>query len=314
MAQEALESLLAQDVKDLCIIISDNSTTDDVENWVMSTRFSRQIYYAHWRPTLPPPHAHARKIFEAANMLRPRFWQLFHDDDIALPTMISEMREELEKDASLVAVAPNALEYRGRRIERLMRESPRDLRIETPEQMLANYFLPSLGTAPCPGYLYRGEAARVIEWGLKGGKYMDIWTNCGILRFGAVKWLAKPLMLYQRHGQQDSLGHSVRSKFGLFNALVENGMITKDGEIYAWFFLQNFKHFVILRKSGLEIGAFFRTKKGRLALRFGIQSLLRPGVIYLLFRKTWSCFRRFPGSSESLKVARGLLEKPAPEA
>lgn len=314
MAKDALRSLIAQDEKDLCIIISDNSTTDEVENWVMSSRFPRQIYYAHWQPTLPPPHAHAYKIFNAANTFRPSYWQLFHDDDIALPDMVSKMRSELERDPSLAAVAPNALEYTDRRVTRLMRLSGQDVRIESPREMLANYFLPSVGVAPCPGYLYRGATAQVIEQGLKGGKYMDIWTNCGILRFGAVKWLAKPLMLYQRHGQQDSFGHSVKAKFGLFHALVENGVITKADPVYGWFFLQNFKHFVILRKTRHSVLRAISSKKGLLAIGFALQSLLRPATILLLFQKTCVRFRPIQSSPETLRIARGLLETPSREA
>lgn len=285
MAKVALASLLAQNYQGLTIVVSDNSTSNEVENWVMSSTFVREIYYVHWQPTLPPPHEHARRIFQAADRARPNFWQLFHDDDVALPTMIEEMVRAFEGAPEAAAVAPNAIEFRDSRILGLMRQSARNLEIRSGQQMLSQYFEPALGVAPCPGYLYRGRAAQVIRGGLRGGKYMDIWTNCEITRFGPVLWLAEPLMLYRRHGTQDSLGFSVRQRKALFTALVQAGTAEKSGSLRDWFSLQNIRHFNILRVQGRQRNAVGVAQRIYLVLL--IRSFMRPRIAGRMLMKIW---------------------------
>lgn len=283
MSRSAAESLCQQSVgARISLIISDNSTTDAVETWVEAYDFKITTYYLRRQPTLPPPHAHARQIFQEVVKLSPNYWMLFHDDDLAYPTMVEKLRGFLELHPECSAVAPNAISFGPTGFIELNRKSFQDLRLNKARELLEKYFRPSLGVAPCPGYFYRGSVARLIEIGLQGGKYMDIWTNCLLFSWGQVHWLGEPLLLYRRHQSQDSLQHSVAQKQALMRALRRRGVLQSGDPILDWFRIQNLKH-RIQKKSVLQkLRILLTTKAGRAALAGLFKSLGRGS--------TWSLF------------------------
>ena len=294
MSRSAAESLCQQTLApQVSLIISDNSTTDVVESWVNDYDFKIKTYYLKRLLTLPPPHAHARQIFLEVMKLNPNYWMLFHDDDLAYPSMVEKLHGFLESHPECSAVAPNAISFASSGFVELNRKSLQDLRLSQPRELLEKYFRPSLGVAPCPGYFYRGSVARLIEIGLQGGKYMDIWTNCLLFSWGQLHWLGEPLLLYRRHQSQDSLLHSVAQKQALMRALLRRGILKPGDPILDWFRIQNLKHRIQKKSISQKLGILLTTKAGRLALGGFLKSLGQSSTWALLLNK-------FLGRYESL--------------
>jgi|GEM_PF-6608371 len=292
MSRSAAESLCQQTLAPrVSLIISDNSTTDSVESWIKDYDFKIKTYYLKRLVTLPPPHAHARQIFLEVGKLNPNYWMLFHDDDLAYPAMVEKMHGFLESHPECSAVASNAISFTSTGFVELNRKSLQDLRLRQPRELLEKYFRPSLGVAPCPGYFYRGSVARMIEIGLQGGKYMDIWTNCLLFTWGQVHWLGEPLLLYRRHQSQDSLQHSVAQKQALMRALRLRGILQSRDPILEWFRIQNLKHRIQKKSILQKLRILLTTKAGHSALGGLLRSLSRSSTWALLLSKISGGFK-----------------------
>ena len=296
-AQIAFVSLVNQNLQELVIIVSDNSTDLKFKTWLFSQNWPRKFFYVNWSPTLAPPYDHARKIFEIVKFHKPEFWQMFHDDDYALPYMCEKLMNELKGDPGLYAVCGNAVIISKSAPSKLMHlesSGTRELQFRNPTEFVEKYFLPTSGVAPFPGYLYRKNCAEVFCKELHGRKYVDIWLLSRVFKLGSLKWLPEPLMLYRTHSQQDSSLHSVHDKFSLFNSLVKKGELKKSGSLYAWFFVQNFKHHLKRMKWNTSkfclVKRLLVTKQGQLFLFNFLRCVVVPKIILGLLKNKLGFF------------------------
>ena len=307
----ALQSLLNQTESDFYLIVTDNSTTDEIEDWLFSTKFSRPIFYVHWRPTLEMPYGHIYQLLELLMKHRPEYWQIFHDDDIAYPEIVATLLRTLKSDPELIAVAPNAFEFSGKSVGALMRRDVSDKIFSEPRQILYQYFAPSRGIACCPSYMYTKKTQEIFNQKLRGGKYIDIWLNTSFAKWGKIKWLGQPLLLYRRHPGQDSAVHSVLCKFSIYNCFVKSGDVTKTELLYDWFFLQNIKQYT-KRKSLLRWSTFsqIHSRLLWLATRHALRAALRPAFWGLMISKvTANSILKFRLSAQVRQDAEDLLKR-----
>jgi hypothetical protein len=222
--------------------------------------------------------------------------------------MVSDVLRAFSEKPEVSAVAINAADFREDRLIGYSRWDAKDRYLRSPQALLANYFQPSTGVAPCPGYFFRLAVADDLKGSLRGGKYADIWMIIHALKSGEIFWLGQIGLLYRRHAEQDSHEHSVFRKFCLFKAVTQVFPIARDSSLYRWFFLQNMKHFLKRKQKGLFQG-FLQFRRNRLAFYFLIRACFDIDTVLLFLRKMfWKCLRQFqPLSGDDQLVSEKLL-------
>lgn len=210
---ETIESALVQKVEDMEIIVTDNSTTDDVRE-MMKQRYP-ELHYIH-RPSCPSVDEHGRAVFKESSA---ELVIYFHDDDIMAPNYVRTLLEAMDSDPSLVAVGCNSWTIRGeiRVFQRRMGWFSKALKLRNAEDLARPYlsFTKILNPPPFPSYMYRrakidGCFANLEE----GGLYADLAFLMRALERGPILWLPEPLMWYREHpsnmSHSEMVGHRLR--------------------------------------------------------------------------------------------------------
>jgi glycosyltransferase involved in cell wall biosynthesis len=208
-ARQTMLSILKQSDRDFELIVSDNSSSDEVE-CMMRVEFP-QIEYRRRVPMLAA-NAHFNRCIDE---VRGDYFCLFHDDDLMHPDYIRQMRTVLDAHPALVACSCNArLETMGRMESRTSFRALGKLEtIQSARDLARRYFSRAQsGIAPFPGYIYRRSAVGDLRLDVDGGKYTDVTWLLNLTMRRPMVWLNEPLMTYRIHGGNDGKVESPRDR------------------------------------------------------------------------------------------------------
>ena len=223
--REALNSICKESSDFLEIIVSDNSESNEVRIMVES-EFSRLIYLRR----NPPVSAmeHFRIILCEASA---QYIVLFHDDDVMMEGYVQEMISALTDHPEASAVACNALFIHGDKPSKqlMMGSLSHSCSITNPQQLLKPYLeIGDARPAPFPGYMYRRSCLEDLYLDPKlGGKYADVSFLTQLIQRGPFIWIARPLMFYRLHQNNDSKSLSVAEHLRLLRYIISSKLIAR---------------------------------------------------------------------------------------
>jgi glycosyltransferase involved in cell wall biosynthesis len=208
-ARQTLRSILEQTDRDFRLIVSDNSSNDEVERMVKA-----EFPHLDYRRRVPMLFhiAHFNRCIDEAEG---EYFCLFHDDDLMHPDFIKRMKQELALHPQVVACGCNArLETMGRMEQRTSFRALGELeKIGSARDLGQRYFARAQsGIAPFPGYVYRRSAVSELRLEVEGGKYTDVTWLLRLAMKGPLVWLNEPLMTYRIHGGNDGKVESPRDR------------------------------------------------------------------------------------------------------
>jgi glycosyltransferase involved in cell wall biosynthesis len=257
-ARQAISSILGQTCQAFTLVVSDNSSNDDVERMV--TNEFPEIHYIRRFPMLKPLEHFNRCIAEAKS----DYFCLFHDDDIMEPGFVESMEKCLHAYPTAIAIGCNAkIEKLGKLKSRACFWSfQKHELIDTPLGLARRYFSRAQsGSAPFPGYVYNRRLVGDQRLQVEGGKYADVIWLMGLARKGSIVWLNKLLMTYRFHGSNDSSTESLRDRLRLL------GFLKLNMEIFDADLLQDYRRAFIYKKM-LKAHAETHPERRRLAIAF----------------------------------------------
>ncbi len=215
------------------IIVSDNSDTDNVKNFM--DQHYRSIKYIRRSPP-STVWQHFRAVIEEATS---EYIVIFHDDDILLPDFCERMVEKLRNNKHVAAIGCNAIKIDtyGREIG-TFHSRKNDVLIDDEKWFLRQY-VPTTkeekGIAPFPSYCYRLAALNADDVGERdGGACADATFVSKILRFGKIIWLAEPLIKYRIHSGSGSARIHIDDYRKLWRYMVSIGIDKRDLEFSSW--------------------------------------------------------------------------------
>jgi glycosyltransferase involved in cell wall biosynthesis len=225
-ARQAILSVLKQDDPAFTLIVSDNSSNDEVGHMVKSE--FPDISYLRRLPMLPALEHFNRCIEEAQS----DYFCLFHDDDLMSPDFVRVMNKSIHDYPSAIAFGCNAnIESFGKL---KLRPSFRSFRshelIATQRDLAMRYFSRAQsGIAPFPGYVYNRRQIAERRIPADGGKYADVTWLLSLVSTGQIVWINKPLMTYRMHASNDGNVESMRDRLRFLRYLKQNRIQIGNG-------------------------------------------------------------------------------------
>ncbi|HEY6093501.1 MAG TPA: glycosyltransferase family A protein [Gallionellaceae bacterium] len=218
-AREAIRSVLAQTDQNFQLIVSDNSSNDEVQHMVQ--REFPQIGYVRRVPMAPALTHFNLCIAETQD----DYFCLFHDDDLMASEFVGQFRECARRFPQAVAIGCNAqIERMGQLEGKHSFLSYGSCEVIADARRLAlRYFGRSQsGIAPFPGYVYNRRRMGDVLIPIEGGKYADVTWLLTQARRGPVVWINQPLMTYRLHASNDSNTESRRDRLRFLGYLKQN--------------------------------------------------------------------------------------------
>lgn len=219
-AKGAIVSALRQTNQDFRLIVSDNSSNDELYHLV-HTEFP-QLDYRRRPSTLSSIEHFNISISEADTELL----CLFHDDDLLKPGYVDAMLKLAASCPHAVAYACNAdiIDELGTATGQCFESSAPRIIVENPRALAGRYFsrFPN-GFAPFPAYVYRSSVVKKILLNPQtGGKYSDFTWLLEIAKNGPIAWDTRNLIQYRIHATNDSGLESTRDRLKLLGYLKKN--------------------------------------------------------------------------------------------
>ena len=218
-ARQAIRSVMDQTCQSFTLMVSDNSSTDDVMRMVKDE--FPEINYIRRTPMLEAMD-HFNRCIEETNT---DYFCLFHDDDVMNPNYVDSMLKCAHEFPVAIALGCNAyVEIFG---ELEPRTSFRYYRkyelINTPLELARRYFSRAQsGIAPFPGYIYNRRLLNDQRLPLNGGKYADVtWLLCLAME-APIVWVNLPLMTYRMHESNDGSIESLRDRLKFLGFLKQH--------------------------------------------------------------------------------------------
>lgn len=225
-ARQAILSVIKQTDQAFALIVSDNSSNDEVEHMVKGE--FPEIHYVRRLPMLP-----ALEHFNCCiEEVQSDYFCLFHDDDLMSPDFVSAMKENIQDYPSAIAFACNAnIESFGKLEPRPSFRSFRSHElISTPHDLAMRYFSRAQsGIAPFPSYVYNRQQVAERRIPVDGGKYADVTWLLSLVSIGQIVWINKPLMTYRMHASNDGSVESMRDRLRFLRYLKQNRAQIGDG-------------------------------------------------------------------------------------
>jgi len=218
-ARQAILSVLKQVDQSCTLIVSDNSSNDEVEHMVK--REFADIHYIRRLPMLPALDHFNRCIEEAED----DYFCLFHDDDLMSPDFVSVMKEAIANNSSAIAFGCNAnIESFGKLgSEPSFSSFHHHELISTPRDLAIRYFARAQsGIAPFPGYVYSRNKVAEIRIPINGGKYADVTWLLSLVSIAPIVWINQALMTYRMHASNDGNVESMRDRLRFLRYLKQN--------------------------------------------------------------------------------------------
>ena len=197
-ALEAVESILIQTNKNFRLIVSDNSSSDELSNLLSNRIGFEYIKREHVLSAID----HGNQCLSETDT---EYFTLFHDDDLMLPNFVKDFWRAQSLFPEAVAFGANAIVERHGVSSGLSFKSARSyVGPISSNELLQRYFSHhQLGIAPLPSYIYKTSELNGLHFDRAGGKYSDVqWLSRWCAK-GSMMWIAKPMMVYRLHETND---------------------------------------------------------------------------------------------------------------
>jgi glycosyltransferase involved in cell wall biosynthesis len=219
-AKLAIKSALRQTNQDFRLVISDNSSNDELFS-LINAEFST-LEIRRRIPSLPSPDHFSICISEVDT----KYFCLFHDDDLMEPGYVDAMLKTIELQPNAVAYSCNAEIFdEATELKHSSFESKdAHVIIENSRALAGRYFsrFPN-GIAPYPAYIYRSDIVKKIPINAQtGGKYSDVTWLLEISKRGSIVWNSQKLIRYRMHADSDGSFESTRDRLRLLRYLKTN--------------------------------------------------------------------------------------------
>jgi glycosyltransferase involved in cell wall biosynthesis len=238
-ARLSIQSIVQQSCQNFHLIISDQSTNNEVEAMVKSD--FPNISYIKRSPSLK----HLEHFNVCIKEVITDYYCLFHDDDLMGTNYVETMLQFIGDHPSAAAYACNAfIETNGKVEPRLSFISKNKYElISGPRDLAERYFSHNQsGIAPNPSYIYSHRLAGEELFIVNGGKYADVSLLLDILQKGAILWLNKPLMTYRIHGNNVGSIESIPDRLRFL------GYLKKHKKVFGKAVLQDYRYSFIYKK------------------------------------------------------------------
>jgi glycosyltransferase involved in cell wall biosynthesis len=219
-AKSAIESALRQTNQDFRLVISDNSSNDELCDLVR-TEFPG-IDYRRRPSTLPAIDHFNLNIAESET----DFICLFHDDDLMTPDFVGVMLKTIVTHPDAVAYSCNAeiINEEDKPTGQCFEWCDPYVIIQNPRTLAGRYFSrhPN-GFAPFPAYIYRRSVVKNLPLDSQiAGKYSDFTWLIELSKIGKIVWNSQKLMQYRIHANNDGGIESSKGRFKLLGFLKKN--------------------------------------------------------------------------------------------
>lgn len=286
-ARCAIESALRQTNQDFRLVISDNSSNDEL-CCLVHAEFPG-LDYRRRAPTLPAIDHFNTSISEADT----DFLCLFHDDDLMEPGYVDAMLETIELHPYAMAYSCNAKIINEEVVLKGGSFESRDpyVIIENPRALAGRYFsrFPN-GFAPFPAYIYRSSVVKNIPLNPQtGGKYSDVTWLLEISKIGPIVWNSKKLIRYRIHATNDGGFESTRDRLRLLGYLKMNSSFVGQAIIsdYRFFLYKKlYKTWLIDRKFPVKYAKIFN----RYLLMYRLKRFFKSETYAYLYYKLGKLF------------------------
>ncbi|MGZ3238117.1 MAG: glycosyltransferase family 2 protein [Burkholderiaceae bacterium] len=239
-AKRAIESALRQTNQDFRLVISDNSSNDELCDLVRA-KFPG-IDYRRRPSTLPAIDHFNLNIAESET----DFICLFHDDDLMMPDFVDMMLKTIERYPHGVAYSCNAeiIDEEDKTTGQCFECSDPYVIIKNPRALAGRYFSrhPN-GFAPFPAYIYRCSVVKNLPLNSQtAGKYSDFTWLIELSKIGTIVWNSQKLMQYRMHAANDGGIESSKGRFKLLGFLKKNKQVVGQAIIndYRFFLYKKF--------------------------------------------------------------------------
>ena len=288
-AKLAIDSVLNQTNHNFRLVISDNSSNDELYRLVKTEFPSLEI--RRRIPSIPSTDHFNKCITE----IDTDYFCLFHDDDLMGSAYVDTMLKTIERHPHAIAYSCNAEIIDGHDVPKgeSYDSGTIDLVIDNPRALAGRYFsrYPN-GIAPFPAYIYRSEIAKAIPINPEtGGKYSDVTWLLEISKRGSFVWNSEKLIRYRIHSTSDGGFESTRDRLRLLGFLKRSIQYVGKGIIddYRFFLYKK------LSKSGLN-GRPLPGNSSRIIKRYMVLYRLKRFLKYqtyaYLFYKLGKAFSR----------------------
>ncbi len=219
-AKLAIESALSQTNQSFRLVISDNSSNDELYRLIIAEYPNTEI-----RRRLPslPSTEHFNKCISEVDT---DYFCLFHDDDLMEPRYVEAMLKTIKLHPNAVAYSCNAeIFYDAAELRHASFESKEEHVIIANSRALAERYFSRFpnGIAPFPAYIYRSDIVKKIPINPQtGGKYSDFTWLLEISKQGSIIWNSEKLIRYRMHAESDGGFESTRDRLRLLRYLKAN--------------------------------------------------------------------------------------------
>ena len=202
--RQAIDSILNQSFKNFDLIISDNSSNEQVQKVIAEYKHIPNVTLLRRWPSMDPI-GHFNQIITEGKAYN--HFMMFHDDDLMLPNCVEKMMNIFTSNQEIVAVCCNAFnKYSDNKVSTLFNPYYKnDLRIENSKILINRYLTKTLSHPPFPFYIYNTKKIGNSKMNsVLGGKHCDVSFLCQVADQGPLYWTAEPLGYYRRHANNDS--------------------------------------------------------------------------------------------------------------
>ena len=282
-ALEAIESILAQEDKKFKLVVSDNSSSDELRHLLGGRIEFEYIKREHVLSAID----HGNQCLSEIDT---EYFALFHDDDLMLPNFVKDFWRAKSLYPEVAAFGANAIIEHYGVVDGLSFKAARPyVGPISHGDLLRRYFSHhQLGIAPLPSYVYKTSSLNGLHFDVSGGKYSDVkWLSQWCAK-GSMMWIAEPMMVYRLHDSNDGNFESRHDRLR-FLVYLKSYRDIFDPEIlsdYRNFLYKKLVH--VLRENGNE-------KTYRLLSKFiaahRYQRLLRLSYYQALIKKVSTILR-----------------------
>ncbi len=222
-AYEAIQSILTQSDQRFRLIISDNSSDEElkkiVDSHLMTLPVSKFSYIKRNRVYNVVDHGNL-----CLDEVETNYFCLFHDDDLMLPNFVANFWNALSDYPNLTSCGMNAyIEKRGEVNKLFFQHFSRYVGPISSKNLVERYFgRHQLGIAPYPSYVYKKSAMSGMCFKGNDGKYGDVIWLLEMAARGAMIWVNSPSMIYRLHDGNDSLKESRKDRLKFLAYLKKN--------------------------------------------------------------------------------------------
>mgnify|MGYP006083621349 CR=1 FL=1 len=211
--EEMLSSLVKANTRNFTITISNNSSSKDVEIYLVKLANKYGVDYRENKPDYHGIFPHMDSIFKESKF---EYTCVLHDDDIIHQNYFDICVSLIENNRHALAVACNANLILGKNpISKKFAVSTNglDVSLSKPLDLLERMFDFSSSLPPFPAWIYKTSAVRDLSQSAYAGRnYGDVMLLATLLKSGTLIFSDSVGMGYRRHDKSMSAHTSILSR------------------------------------------------------------------------------------------------------